>query len=133
MQDIADKMFTLFKDVVAKGRQGKLKKPLTEIANGKIYTAEDAKAIGLIDDIKYPNEAYDIAAQRAGLKKKMVVKYHDPEKLFDIFNSKSNVQQPAASGSAAGAGNVTINGINVNARDLHDLLTPRMMYLWRGQ
>lgn len=130
MQDIADKMFTLFKDVVAKGRQGKLKKPMTEIANGKIYTAEDAKAIGLIDDIKYPHEAYDIAAQKAGLKKKMVVKYHEPETIFDIFNSQTNAPKP---NSAKANGSVTINGINVNARDLHDLLTPRMMYLWRGQ
>ena len=48
-----------------------------------------------------------------------------------MFNSKTNAEQPAANG--AGDKKVTINGIDVNARDLHDLLTPRMMYLWRGQ
>src|SRR2546421_1098462 len=42
LQDIADKAFTQFKDVVAKGRQSKLTKPLGDIANGKIYTASDA-------------------------------------------------------------------------------------------
>jgi protease-4 len=34
IQDIADKAFAQFKDVVAKGRQSKLTKPLADIANG---------------------------------------------------------------------------------------------------
>jgi protease-4 len=129
MQDIADKMFALFKDVVAKGRQGKLKRPMEEIANGKIFTAADAQALGLIDEIGYQDDAYDVAAKRAGLTKKMVVKYHTPETIFDVFSSKSSVAPPRSENG----GGVTINGVNISARDLHELLTPRMMYLWRGQ
>ena len=127
LQDIADKAFAQFKDVVATGRQGKLTKPLADIANGKIYTAADAKSLGLIDDIKYPTEVYDIAAKKAGLTKKMVVKYRDAPSLFDAFSGKSNVSSMQASGAT------TINGINVNANDLRELLTPRLMYLWNGR
>ena len=95
----------------ANGRQnGKLQKPLAEIANGKIYTAADAKALGLIDDIKYPQEVYDIAATKAGLTKKMVVKYHDPPSFFETMSGESKIANPQSSS------NVTINGINVNAR-----------------
>jgi ClpP class serine protease len=130
MQDIADKMFSIFKDVVTKGRQGKLKKPLSEIANGKIFTATDAQALGLIDAIGYQNDAYNYAAQAAGLSRKMVVRYRTPETIFDaLTSSRPPVAPPSASG---GGGSVVINGINVNMKELHELLTPRMMYLWRG-
>jgi len=127
LQDIADKAFAQFKKVVSDGRQSRLTKPLSEIANGKIYMAADAKALGLIDDIKYPQEVYDIAATKAGLTRKMVVRYHDPPSLFEAMSGSSKVANPQSNSS------VTINGINVNASDLRDALTPRLMYLWRGQ
>jgi protease-4 len=126
LQDIADKCFTQFKDIVAKGRQSKLTKPLAEIANGKIYMAADALALGLIDQIGYPHDAYAYAAKKANLKNMMVVKYRDPPTIFDALSGSSNV-------GSAQAHSVTINGVNINGGDLHELLTPRLMYLWRGQ
>ncbi|MEO6436628.1 MAG: signal peptide peptidase SppA, partial [Tepidisphaeraceae bacterium] len=133
LQDIADKAFAQFKGVVDTGRKGKLKKPLAEIANGKIYVAEDAKALGLIDDVGYLHDAYDYAATQAGLSKPTVVKYQDPPTLFDtLMSSQSNVSG-APPGPAAVPGTVQINGVNINAADLHEFTTPRLMYLWRGQ
>jgi protease IV len=132
LQDIADKAFAQFKDVVAKGRTGKSNfdaKKLSQIANGKIYMAADALALGLVDQIGYPQDAYAYAAQAAGLKNMMVVKYRDPPTIFDAFGGSSRVN-PAQGGAGGG---ITINGVNVNANDLHEVLTPRLMYLWRGQ
>ena len=131
LQDIADKAFAMFKDVVAKGRQGKLKKPLAEIANGKIYVAADAQALGLVDEVGYLQDAYQYAAKKASLSKPTVVRYHDPPSIFEAFASgKSNVGGASAS---AGGQSVTVNGVNINAGDLRELLTPRLMYLWRGE
>ena len=45
------------------------------IANGKIYTATEAKGFGLIDQIGYPRDAWDKAASLAGLKNKEIVRY----------------------------------------------------------
>jgi ClpP class serine protease len=104
---------------------------LDAIANGKIYTADDAKKIGLIDDIGYSQDAYEYAAKKAGLNKMTVVRYHDPPSFFDAFSGESNVSDPHA--STNGADGVTINGINVNANVLRELLTPRLLYLRRGQ
>jgi protease-4 len=133
LQDIADKAFAQFKGVVKKGRTGKSKfdpAKLGEIANGKIYMADDAKALGLVDDIGYLQDAYKHAATQAGVSNPTVVRYQDPPSLLGaLMSGKSNVG--AAQGAAAGS--VQINGINVNARDLHELMTPRLMYLWRGQ
>ena len=127
LQDIADKAFAQFKGVVAKGRTGRLKKPLAEIANGKIYVAEDAKTLGLIDDVGYLHDAWQHAATQAKLSKPTVVRYQDPPTMLDLLLSGKSGVGTAASGS------VQINGININAADLHELTTPRLMYLWRGQ
>jgi protease-4 len=127
LQDIADKAFTQFKDVVAKGRQGKLRKPLSEIANGKIYVAADAKLLGLVDDVGYLHDAYEYAARQANLSKPTVVRYQTPPSLLEaMLSGRSSAGRTAA-------GSVQINGINVNAADLHEMTTPRLMYLWRGQ
>jgi protease-4 len=132
IQDIADKAFAQFKDVVAKGRQSKLTKPLPDIANGKIYMAADAHTLGLVDKIGYLQDAYDYAATQAKLNKRTIVKYHDPPNFFDaLMSGKSNIGGGRAGGAAGQS--VQINGININAGDLRDLMTPRLMYLWQGE
>jgi protease-4 len=130
-QGLADEMFDRFKTVVTTGRRGKLVGSIDEIANGKAYTASEAKNLGLIDQIGYSNDAYDVAAKLAGLSNKQVVKYQDPPSLLDVFAAESTL----SGARAAGAGGVTINGVNVNvdAALLHEITTPRLMYLWRGQ
>ena len=130
IQDIADKAFAQFKDVVAKGRQSKLKKPLAEIANGKIYMAADAAALGLVDKVGYLQDAFDHAASQAKLNNRTIVKYHDPPSFMDaLMSGKSRL----STGGAGVGQSVQINGVNIDAGDLHDLMTPRLMYLWRGQ
>jgi protease-4 len=128
IQDLADKAFAQFKDVVAKGRSGKLKKPLETIANGKIYLAADALALGLIDQVGYRQDAYAYAATKAGLSKPSVVKYEDQPSFMELLTARSTLPAPGAA-----AQGVTMNGINLDARGISDLMTPRMMYLWRGQ
>jgi protease-4 len=128
LQDIADKAFATFKDVVAKGRQGRLTKPLSQIANGKIYTADDAKALGLVDQIGYLRDAYEYAAKKAGLTHPMVVQYQDRSSLLEALTGRSRI----GGANASSAKSVNINGINVNVDDLRELLTPRLMYQWRG-
>jgi protease IV len=128
IQDLADKAFAQFKDVVARGRNGKLKKPLEEIANGKIYLAADALALGLVDQVGYPQDAYEHAATKASLTKPSVVKFQEQPTLIDLLTSRSTT----ADRNAAAQG-VTVNGINVDAKGISELMTPRLMYLWRGQ
>jgi protease-4 len=127
-QDIIDKSFTQFKTVVKNGRGPKLTKSLDEIANGQIYLGPDALSLGLIDTLGYLDDACAFAAKTAGLKKMQVVRYHNPPSLFEAFASgKSNV-------GAIGA-NANTSGVNVqlDPQKLQEMLTPRMMYLWRGE
>ena len=130
LQDIADNAFAQFKQVVVNGRGKKLTQPIDQIANGKVYLTDEALALGLIDQSGYPSDAYAYAATQAGLGNPQVVRYQDPPTLLDLLSAQSNV--PA---SAKSSGGVTVNGVNVNVDSgmLHELMTPRLMYLWRGQ
>ena len=130
IQDIADKAFAQFKDVVSQGRTGKGKfdpKKLDQVANGKIYMAADAVANGLIDKVGYLQDAYDYAAQQAKLTRRTIVKYQDPPTLMDVLmSSRANLSSRAGQ-------SIQINGVNIIAGDLREFMTPRLMYLWRGQ
>lgn len=128
MQDLADSAFTTFKEVVQAGRSSRLNGNLEDIANGKVYTAKSAKELGLIDDVGYLEDAQNYAAKQLNLTNPTIVRYQDPPSLMQLLMaSKSNVLGVAGRIDAAGV-NVTID-----QNLLHELATPRPLYLWRGQ
>lgn len=127
---LIDQDFATFKSIVVAGRKkatNPLTEPIDKIANGKVYTAKQAKALGLIDsDTAYPDDVYKQAATMAGLTKKPeVVKYQVQSSLLDMFTGKSQLSSPAASTS--------VNGININVDPelIQNVLSPQPMYLWR--
>jgi protease IV len=125
IQSICDQAFAQFKSIVVAGRAGKLAGKIDNIANGKVYTAKEAKSLGLVDAIGYADDAYAYAASKAGLTKMHVVRYSDPAGLLDLLRSQSNLGHPSA----------TVNGVNINIEKdaITAILTPRLMYLWRGE
>jgi protease-4 len=128
MQQLADSAFVQFKKVVTQGRSSKLKGKIDEIANGKVYTAEVALGLGLIDQVGYLQDAQSVAQTQAGLSNPTIVRYQeDPPSLLKVLLS-SNSTGPAQGNGAPGTVNVTLD-----ARLLTELTTPRPMYLWRGQ
>lgn len=133
LQGLIDNAYGKFKKVVSDGRKGKLNGKIDQIADGAVYPADQALALGLVDELGYANDAYDKAAQLANLTNKHVVKYSKQQGLLDLLGGmegKNNL-----STAKAGNGNVTINGVNVNidAAMLDEISRPRLMYLWRGQ
>jgi protease-4 len=134
LQGLIQDAYGKFTAVVSAGRGQRLKGKVTDIANGKVYTADEALSLGLVDQIGYATDAYDKAASMAQLSNKHVVKFAKPASLFDILGG-------GAEGKGGGAvkvgadGGVTVNGVNVNvdANLLDELSRPRPLYLWRGQ
>ncbi len=130
LQSLIDGAYSRFKKVVKDGRGTKLKHPIEQIADGRVYLAEAALTEGLVDQIGFPDEAYAYAATQAGLSHPTVIKYREQPSLMDLFSGESKSKlSPAASGG------VTVNGLNVNidASLLDALKTPRMLYMWQGQ
>ncbi|MGB7156472.1 MAG: signal peptide peptidase SppA, partial [Tepidisphaeraceae bacterium] len=123
IQALIDQSFGRFKEVVDKGRKGKLTSPLAEVANGKVFLGPEALTLGLVDQVGYLEDAYLHAGK--GLTRMQVVRYQNPPSLLEALSARSNV----------GAVNASPSGINVQLdwQKLLELSTPRMLYLWRGE
>lgn len=86
LQNVIDDVHRQFVDVVAENRKLKVD-VVKKIADGRIFSGQQAKEIGLVDKIGNFQDAIDIAASISNIKGKPVVLY--PEKkgvrLWDII------------------------------------------------
>jgi len=104
LKTIVDEAYVQFSTVVSTGRSGKLKGKIEDIANGKIYTSDQALKLGLVDLVDYPEAAYAIAAKRAGLTvKPMIIRMKDTPSILELLGARSGVG-PAGSSVAPAAG-----------------------------
>ena len=77
MQEVINSYYRGFVDVVAQGRKMGLKE-VRRVADGRIYTAAQAKDLGLVDSLGYLDDAIKIAEKLAGLEEAKVVRYNRP-------------------------------------------------------
>jgi protease IV len=115
-QALIDQSFGHFKDVVHSGRSRFEKDPaaLDRLATGQIYTAEQAKDNGLVDEIGFIDKAVDKAISLAGLDKNnvKVVKYKPEVSLAAILLGSEARSAPA-----------------LDPKSLLEMTTPRAYYL----
>jgi protease-4 len=128
MQGIVDGLFAQFKAAVETGRATKLHDSAGDIFSGKAFLAQEAKDRGLIDEIGYPEKAYDYAAQAAGVSNKTVVRLTPRTSILDMLGIDSRSTLPT--GRAMGIS--TINGLSVDAQSLRDLICCPPMMIWRA-
>ncbi len=120
LQAIIDDLFGRFKDIVRKGRPEVTNEAFKRIFDGRVFTAGDALAIGLIDKIGYLDDAISEAKKVAGLTDATVVIYGRPGSF------KSNIYSRLALSGAP-----TVNMLNIDAGGLlSNELGVRFMYLW---
>jgi protease-4 len=86
-------------------------------ADGRIYTAEQALALGLVDRVGYLPEAVDTARQAARLEEARVVMYHRPREYRSNFYSGA-LAAPSIESSLA-----QLSGVLAGTG-------PRFLYLW---
>ena len=111
LQDSVDAMHDRFVDLVAEGRSLK-KSQLKGLADGRLFTADEALAHQLIDAIGYWDDAMDATAELLGVDDILVVTYRSEKSFFDVLaNARSPLPGLQALLSAA--------------------TTPRRLYLWR--
>jgi protease-4 len=77
MQHVIDDFYRQFVDVVAQGRKLSLQKT-REVADGRIFTASQARDLGLVDQLGYLDDALELARVKAGLDDPKVITYHRP-------------------------------------------------------
>lgn len=118
LQGIVDGFYAQFVDVVDAGRPNLDREAVLKLADGRIYSAEQALENGLVDRIGTLNDAVDTAKRRAGIEKAHVVLYHRP--LAWTPNVYAQASRPERT---------TINLFNVNLPSFWTQ-TPRFLYIW---
>jgi protease-4 len=83
-QAIINDAFQTFIEVVSDGRQMEIDKVRT-LASGDIYTAREAKANGLVDEIGYLEDAITAAERLAGVSDSKVIEYKRPLNIYEIL------------------------------------------------
>lgn len=121
LRGITNDLHGRFKTIVATSREGKLKDSIDKIADGKIYIASEASKLGLIDQLGYSRDAHARAAALASLSNHTVVRYEHQPTLFESFALRSTIKP---------GGPIHIN---LDPSRINELVTPRAMYLWRGE
>jgi protease IV len=123
LQIIIDRLADRFKEVVLARPNNRLERQeLEKLADGRIYTAEQALAAKLIDRVGYLDEAIDTLKKAAGIKEARVIKYYRPGSYKGSLYSAAPLDTAPAT---------TINLININADGVELVATPQFLYLWR--
>ena len=73
VQSVVNDLYQQFLTVVRNGRGARLKGPLETLADGRIYTASQAKALGLIDRVGYFQDSVEEMHRLTGLRQFRVV------------------------------------------------------------
>jgi protease-4 len=86
LQGIVDEAFADFVRIVADGR-GMTESEVREIADGRIYTGEQALALNLLDALGYEEDAIASAAELGGITDDdpRVIRYSRPANFADVF------------------------------------------------
>jgi protease-4 len=106
-----------FLDVVKEGRKEALSADEVEkLADGSIFSADEALTVKLIDKIGYLDEAIARAKALAGVQRAQVVEYRKPLSLLGMLSAKT--QTPSI--------------LRLDRTKLLELGTPQVMYLWHA-
>lgn len=85
MQAWMDEIYGVFKGHVVKARGDKLKKPIDELAGGRVYTGRQALELGLVDKIGTLADAVKFAAEQAKVDKYEVRVVPEPKNFLETL------------------------------------------------
>jgi protease-4 len=119
LQGMINTFYDRFVEVVTQGRPELNEKLVRLIADGRVYSAAEAKDLGLVDEIGYLEDAIQEAKAMAGIGDAKVVMYAPPaEGRHSIY-------------AALGRMPAELNLLKVNLPGFDNQPGPAFMYLWR--
>jgi protease-4 len=95
LQSIVDESYAEFVDVISQGRdipEDRVRK----IADGRIYSGEQARELGLVDEFGGLDEAARLARERARVDRATVIRYVQTPGLFDTVTARLAPREPEA-------------------------------------
>jgi protease IV len=121
-QDLIGAYYNRFLTLIAESRRIPLD-DLKHLADGRVYTSQEAIHAGLIDRIGYLDDAISEAKTRAGLDEARIV-------TFTATPSTDDTIYAAAHMSTGITVPDKINLMNMDIRALADLGAPQFLYMW---
>ena len=118
-QSVINGFYERFLTVIKEGRRHLTADEIRKLADGRIYSGEQAKAVGLVDSIGYLDDAIDLAKKEAGLTDARIVVYQQTGEYRHNIYSQVFGQQ----------GNTNLLA-NFDLMALVRGGTPQFMYLW---
>jgi len=118
-QGVIDGFYHRFLQIVQEGRPNLNGETIKKLADGRIYSGEQAKSSGLVDEIGYLDDAVEVAKKKAGLTEARVVTYRRPGEYQNNIYSRM----------AAPAPNLA-NLANIDLLSMVRGGSPQFMYLW---
>jgi protease-4 len=114
LQSVLDDFVSRFRSVVVEGRPALDAEAVAGLSDGRVFTADQALAAGLVDAVGYLPEAVEETERRADLEESQVVIYHRSDEWRENLYSASPISEPRAG----------LPG------PLAWLLRPAFLYLW---
>lgn len=94
LQSVIDDLYGRFLEVLRVGRPRLDAAAAARLADGRIYSARQALAAGLVDELGYLGDAVAELERRAGLSESRVVAYRRPREWSENLYSKSGTSTP---------------------------------------
>lgn len=101
LQSIVDDLHARFREIVDRGRPELTTEQIAALANGRIYSAQQALDNGLVDRIGAMSDAFGLLSDRMGAPKIRVVAYHRPNTIRRNFYMSAPAGVPSLGGDAA--------------------------------
>lgn len=121
MQDMVDEFYHRFVDIILAGRSELTREELLPLADGRLFTAQQALEHRLIDRIAYLEEAVDLAKAAAGLEDAALVTYGRSNEYKSTIYSQAN---------PTGQASPTVNVVNLDLGSVTRTLPAGLYYLW---
>jgi protease-4 len=118
-QGVINSFYERFLAVIKEGRKHLTAEEIRRLADGRIYSGEQAKAMGLVDSLGYLDDAIELAKKDAGLTEARLVVYQEPGAYRSTIYSYG-LPWPGGGG----------HRVNLDVLALLRSGTPQFMYLW---
>jgi protease-4 len=120
IQDMLNEFHQRFISLIAENRKTLSLEQVKTLADGRVYTADQALKNGLVDQIGYLEDAIELMKRKAGLDQAKVVMYHRP------YSYKNNIYS-----QLSGSDFKNLNLVNLDLSSLVDGAGGlRFMYMW---
>jgi protease-4 len=119
LEGLIGQMYDRFVDIIAERRPELDRESVLALADGRVYSAQQALDLKLIDGIAYLEKVVEMARDEAGIKEAKVVFYKRPGQYYGNIYERSGWP---------GMGQVNL--VNIDAHGIFRPDEPQFQYLW---